>query len=309
MALNTVRVQMNGTWVNLTKNAATGKYEGTIAAPAITSYNINSGHYYPVIVEATDLAGNITTRNDTDSNLGNSLKLYVKETTKPTVTLTAPASGAYLATNTPVISFQLRDETNGSGIKISSLVINLDSGTAITNTSAGVTVTSVSGGYNITYTPQKALSDGAHTVTVDIQDNDGNSAVQATRSFKVDTIPPTLNITTPAESTTYRNNASITLVGSTNDAISSPVTITVKLNSGNADTVVVDASGNFNKALSLVEGTNTITVTATDLAGKVSIVTRTIILDTVAPVISSIAIAPNPVNVGQSYVITVEVSD
>ncbi len=309
MAINTVRVQVNGTWVNLTKNATTGKYEGTIAAPAITSYNVNSNHYYPVTVEATDLAGNVTTENDTDATLGNSLKLYVKETTKPTISITAPASGAYLASNTPAITFQLRDETNGSGVKISSLVIKVDGGTALTNTSPGVAVTTVTGGFNVTYTPQSALSDGSHTVTVDITDNDGNGATQASRTFKVDTVPPTLNISTPADSTSYRNNAAITLVGTTNDAVSSPVAVTVKLNSGSAETVTVDASGNFSKALTLVEGTNTVTITATDLASKVSTVTRTIILDTVAPVISSITISPNPINVGQSYTITVEVSD
>ncbi|MDF2804584.1 MAG: hypothetical protein K0S61_4489 [Anaerocolumna sp.] len=309
MAINTVRVQINSTWVNLTRNATTGKYEGTIAAPAITSYNVNASHYYPVTVEATDLAGNVTTENDTDATLGNNLKLFVKETTKPTISITAPASGAYLASNTPAISFQLRDETNGSGIKISSLAIRVDGGAALTNTSTGVVVTTVTGGFNVTYTPQSALTDGSHTITVDIQDNDGNSAVQAARTFKVDTVPPTLNISTPADATTYRNAASITLVGTTNDAVSSPVAVTVKLNSGSAETVTVDASGNFSKALTLVEGTNTVTVTATDLAGKVSTVTRTIILDTVAPVVSSITISPNPINVGQSYTITVEVSD
>lgn len=309
MAINTVRVQVNGTWVNLTKNVTTGKYEGTIAAPAITSYNVNSNHYYPVTVEATDLAGNITTENDTDATLGNSLKLYVKETTKPTITITAPASGAYLSSNTPAISFQLRDETNGSGIKISSLAIKVDGGTTLTNTSPGVVVTTVTGGFNVIYTPQSALTDGSHTVTVNIVDNDGNGATQASRTFKVDTVPPTLNITTPAESTTYRNNSNITIVGSTNDAVSSPVAVTVKHNSGSAEVVTVDANGNFSKTLTLTEGTNTVTVTATDLAGKVSTVTRTIILDTVAPLISSIVIAPNPVNVGQSYTITVEVTD
>jgi len=118
MAVNTVRVQINGTWVTLTKNATTGKYEGTIAAPNITSYNVNASHYYPVTVEAIDLASNVTTANDSHATLGSQLKLFVKEVTKPTIAFTAPASGAYLASNTPAISLQLRDETNGSGIKI-----------------------------------------------------------------------------------------------------------------------------------------------------------------------------------------------
>lgn len=309
MSLSTVRVQVNSLWTTLTLNSTTGKYEGTIAAPSITSYNVNTGHYYPVTVEATDLAGNVVTKNDTDSTLGSSLKLTVKEITIPAITFTAPSSGAYLTTNTPSISFQLRDETNGSGIKISSLTIQVDGGTALTNTSTGVTVTTVTDGYNVTYVPQTALSDGSHTVVINIQDYDGNAATAATRSFKVDTVPPSLTISTPAEATTYQNTASLTVVGVTNDTTSSPVTVTVKLNSGTAAAVTTDASGNFSKALTLVEGSNTITITATDYAGKQSVVTRTVVLDIVAPVISAITITPNPVNAGQSYVISVSVTD
>lgn len=307
MAIKTVRVQINGSWVTLTKNETTGKYEGTVAAPNITSYNVNAGHYYPVTVEAEDLAGNKTTAADDHPTLGSKLKLFVKEVTKPTIAFTAPASGAYLSTNTPAISFQLRDEANGSGIKISSLSIKIDGGATITNTSPGVSVTSVSGGYNVTYTPQSALTDGSHSVTVNVQDNDGNAATAASRSFIVDTVPPELNITTPAEGTTYQNTASLTVSGSTNDATSSPVTVTVKLNTGSASPVTVAGDGSFSKVLTLIEGTNTIVVTATDKAGKSSSVTRTVILSTVAPTINEITIVPNPVNVGQSYTITVDV--
>lgn len=309
MAVKTVRVLINGTYHTLTKNETTGKYEATIAAPNITSYNVNAGHYYPVTVEAEDLAGNKTTVNDTDGTLGNKLKLYVKEVTKPTIAITSPTSDAHLPTNTPSISFQLRDEANGSGVKISSLAIKIDGGTTITNTSPGVTVTTVTGGYNVTYTPQTALTDGSHTVTVDVQDNDGNAANQASRTFVIDTVPPELEITNPLDATTYTNNPSLTVTGITNDAQSSSVTVTVKLNSGSAENVPVDAGGNFSKQLTLVEGTNTIVVTATDKAGKSSTVTRTVILDTSSPNVTDITIVPNPVNVGQSYLITVTVED
>lgn len=309
MAINTVRVQINGTWVVLTKNDTTGKYEGTIAAPNITSYNVNGSHYYPVTAEATDLAGNITTVTDAHATLGSQLKLYVKEITKPTIAFTAPASGAYLASNTPIISFQLRDEANGSGIKISTLSIKVDGGTTLTNTSPGVSVTTVTNGYDITYTPQTALADGSHTVIVNIQDNDGNAASATSRIFTVDTTAPVLTITTPAEVTSYKNIPNITVVGNTNDALSSSVAVTMKLNNVDQGTVSVDGSGNFSKTITLVEGSNTVVVTATDLAGKTNSVTRTIILDTVAPTVSSITIVPNPINVGQSYLITVEVTD
>lgn len=201
---------------------------------------MNAGHYYPVTVEATDLAGNVTTKDDTDATLGTSLKLTVKEVTKPTISISAPSSGAYLSTNTPSITFTIVDETNGSGIKISALSIVIDGGTALTNNSAGVTVTSIANGYSVTYVPQTALTDGAHTVTINITDNDGNSATAVSRTFTVDTVPPTLSITTPLNATTYTNVASITIVGVTNDATSSPVAVTV-----NGTAVTVDGGGNF----------------------------------------------------------------
>lgn len=309
MAVSQVRVQINGAWTILTYNGTTGKYEGTIAAPANTSFNVNANHYYPVTAEATDQAGNITTKNDTDGTLGASLKLTVKEVTIPTIAFTAPASGAYLATNTPAITFQLRDEINGSGVKISTLALKIDGGATITNTSPGVSVVTVTNGYDVTYVPQVALSDGSHSVTINIQDNDGNIATQAIRSFKVDTIPPTLSVTTPASASTYQNVAALTVVGVTNDTVSSPVTIAITLGGVSQGAVTVDGSGNFSKALTLANGVNTIVITATDLAGKQSTVTRTVTLDQVAPVISAIAIAPNPVNVGNSYIISVTVTD
>lgn len=308
MAVKTVRAQINGSWVTLTKNETSGKYEGTIAAPNITSFNVNSGHYYPVTIEATDMANNVTTVNDTHSTLGESLKLYVKELTKPTISITAPASGSYLATNTPTISFQLRDETNGSGVKISSLTIKVDS-TTLTNTSPGVSITTVTGGYNVTYTPQTALPDGAHTITINVQDNDGNAAVAATRTFTVDTVPPVLNISSPSESISYKNGPQLNIVGVTNDITSSSVTVKIKLNNVDQGTISLDGSGNFSKTLTLSLGENIISITATDLAGKYTTVERRVIYDNTPPTIGSITITPNPVNVGQSYVISIEVTD
>ncbi len=304
MAVKTVRARINGIWTNLTLNSSTGKYEGTIAAPSVTSYNVNTGHYYPVTVEATDLAGNVTSKDDTDATIGSSLKLTVKEITAPAISYSTPSSGAYLATNTPTIAFTVVDESNGSGIKISSLSIVLDGGSAITNTSSGVTVTSITNGYSVSYIPQTALSDGSHTITVNIQDNDGNAATAVSRSFKVDTVPPTLSISAPANATTYTNVETVSIVGATNDATSSPVAIMV-----NGTTVTVDASGNFGKTVVLSAGSNTITVIATDAAGKTTTLTRTVILDQTAPVISAITISPNPVNVSNSYMISITVSD
>ena len=67
--------------------------------------------------------------------------------------------------------------------------------------------------------------------------------------------------------------------------------------------------GSFTKDLTLANGTNTITVVATDSAGKSTTVTRTVTLDTGAPVIKSVTLTPNPVDCGKTFVISVEVTD
>lgn len=304
MAVKTVQVIINGAVTTLSYNGQTGKYEATITAPSKSSYNVNAGHYYPVTVKATDEAGNVTTKTDTDTTLGASLKLKVKEKVAPTITISSPTAGSYLTTNKPTIKWKVTDAD--SGVNPSTIGITIDNGSKVTGDS--ITKTTVSSGYECTYTPGSALADGSHTVKIDASDFDGNAAAQKSVSFKIDTVPPTLSISSPSDKL-ITNKTAITVTGKTNDATSSPVTVTIKLNSGNAEAVEVGADGAFSKALTLVAGSNTITVVAKDAAGKSTTVTRTIIVDQTAPVIKSITINPNPVDAGKTYVICVEVTD
>lgn len=78
MAVKTVQATINGQTYTLTLNSTSGKYEATVTAPSKSSYN-QSGHYYGVTVKATDVAGNITTKDAADATLGTSLRLQVKE--------------------------------------------------------------------------------------------------------------------------------------------------------------------------------------------------------------------------------------
>ena len=304
MAVKTVQAVINGTTVTLTYNSSTGKYEATVTAPSKSSYNVNSGHYYPVTIKATDEAGNTTTKTDTDATLGGSLKLKVKEKDAPAITISSPTAGSYITNNKPTVKWKVTDAD--SGVNPATIGITIDSGSKVTGDS--ITKTAVTGGYECTYTPTAALADGSHTIKIDASDFDGNAAGQKSVTFKVDTVPPTLSITAPADKL-ITNKTAITVKGTTNDKISSPVTVTVKLNSGAATAVTVESDGSFSKDLTLVVGTNTITVVARDAAGKTTSVTRTVTVDQTAPVIKSITINPNPVDCGKTYIISVEVTD
>jgi hypothetical protein len=303
MSVKTVQAIVNGQTYTLTLNSSTGNYEATITAPSTSSYTL-SGHYYPVTVKATDEAGNTTTKDATDSTLGASLQLVVKEKVAPVIEITSPTASALLTSNKPTITWKVTDAD--SGVNPDTIGITVDSGSKVTGSS--ITKTSITGGYQCSYTPSSALSDGSHTIKFDASDYDGNAATQKSVTFKIDTTPPTLSVSSPTNGL-VTNNSSLTVNGTTNDVTSSPVTVTVKLNSGTAASVTVGSDGSFSKALTLATGSNTITIVATDSAGKSTTVTRTVTLDTTAPTIKSVTITPNPVDAGKTFIISVEVTD
>lgn len=311
MAVQTVVFTLNGTSHTLTLDSSTGKYTGTITAPAETSGSNNSGNgpgvganaagkgYYPGTVTVTDDAGNTTTVGADDSTFGNVLKLKVLEKTAPTIAITSPGADARLTTSKPTIAITATD--SGSGIK--SVFLKMDSGSF-----AAVSGVSVSGATaTASYTPSTALAEGTHTVTVYAVDYDGNTSAEVTRSFTVDTVAPTLNVTSPADAL-ITNQGTVVVAGTTNDSTSSPVTITISVGS-KTYTPTVGTGGAFTQSVDLSNGVNTITIKATDAAGLTTTVTRTVTLDQGAPVITDITLTPNPVDGGKTYTITVTVTD
>jgi hypothetical protein len=301
MAVKTVQVVINGQTHTLTYNATTKKYEATITAPSTSSYNQN-GHYYNVQIKATDEAGNSVSKDASDTTLGSSLQLKVKEKVAPVISITSPSSSAKLTNNKPVIKWTVTDAD--SGVNPSTIKLIIDSQTITT----GITKTQSGKNYTCSYTPTTALSDGTHTIKVSASDYDGNVATQKSVTFTVDTVPPELSVSAPVDNL-VTNQSSLVVKGTTNDVTSSPVTLTIKLNGGTEQTVEVGSDGSFTKTLTLVTGENTIVITAKDGAGKTSTVTKKVVLDQTAPVIQSVTISPNPVNAGATYTISVEVTD
>ena len=304
MAITKVRVKINGTWTTLTKNSSTGKWSGSVTAPSTTSYTL-ANKYYPVTVELTNDAGTVATYESTDATFGEDLRLVVKETIKPTITLVSPSNSAYVTNNKQKITFKVTDESGGSGVNLSSVKLKIDS-TTYTATSTGMVSTGITNGYQFVFTPQTALTDGAHTITINASDNDGNAATAVSASFTIDTVPPVLTISNPT-SGKITNQASLTISGVTNDATSSPAEVTILLNGTDVGTVTVGSDGSFSKAVTLAEGTNSIVVTATDYAGQSTSITLSVKLDTTVPTLKSISMSPNPANTSASVAITLEV--
>ena len=289
MAVKTVQYVFNGQTYNLTLDASTGEYKATVPAPSKSSYS-QDGHKYGGSVIATDDAGNSTTINQSDATLGANLLLRVLEKVAPTLAFTYPTAGAYITNATPAIRFKVTD--NDSGVNPDTIVIKVD-GAKVTT---AFTKTAVTGGYECSYTPGTALADGAHTISIEASDFDGNAATAKTVTFTIDTIPPTLTLENPADGL-ITNKSTLVVSGKTDDVTSKPVT------------VAVNSDGTFSKEITLVNGSNTITVVAKDKAGKTTTVTRKVTLDTGAPVFKGITLTPNPVDCGKTFIISVKVTD
>ena len=304
----TVKATIRGQEITLTYDSSTGLYKASVTAPSDSSYTNNTGHYFPVSVTATDDAGNSTTVSDTQGNFKENLKLYVKEKVAPKVTGVSPSSGANITTSNPTFEFNVVDNSNGqssgfSGINPDTiqLVVN---GTTIENSK--ITKTPITGGFKCSYVSEAAIPDGDRTYTVKVNDYDGNTSETVSTTFKIDTVPPVLEVSQPVDGTST-NKSTVDVIGYTSDATSSPVTVKIYVNGNDTGSVDLDGSGNFVKTITLSDGENIIKIVSTDKIGKFSEIIRTVYLKTTAPVFKSVKIEPNPVDAGNSYTIFVEV--
>lgn len=296
MSIKTVRVIIDANTHVLTWDENSQQYKATITAPLETSYNQNEGHYYPITLTATDEAGNSVTVNDSDETFGEKLQLRVKEVTKPNIDVVSPTTGSSISNTTPTIIWTVTDLE--SGIDSNTITFKLN---GVLIDSASISKTEIDHGYRCEYV-SSVLTDGTQTCTFNVSDNDGNRADEITTTFVVDATGPSLTVEEPA-SDLITNKSSIMVRGRVDD-ITKPVTLTI-----NGNPVTVGSGGEFAYELSLVEGSNIITIIATDSLNNESRIIRNVTLDTKPPIISDVTLTPNPVNVGQTYIITVTVVD
>lgn len=303
MAVKMMQAIIKGITYTLSLNSSTGMYEATATAPTETSYNNNPGHYFPITIRAEDDAGNATVVSDTHATFGEFLKLRVKEVVAPAIIITNPTESEITSNNKPTVNWTITD--SGSGVNPNTIGITIDEGTKIT---AGITKTAITNGYQCSYAISTTLSDGTHTVYINADDFDANSATQRAVNFVVDTVPPELSVAAPVNNL-VTNNASVSVVGITRDLTSGPCKVAIRLNGGAFQDVSVDNNGNFSKAFTMREGANTIVITSTDAGGISSSITRIVTLDTAAPIISEVQITPNPVSTGEILTVTAKVTD
>ncbi|MBH0078540.1 Ig-like domain-containing protein [Pseudoalteromonas sp. NZS11] len=217
---------------------------------------------YEVEASVTDGSGNTSTATGSgivDTTIPNIAvnDVTVTDDTTPTITGTANAPQG------STVSVEITDSNN------------------ITHT---VTTTlGVNGTWSVAAT--QVLSEGTFTVSASVSDAAGNEAT-ATGTGEIDTIAPTLVLTSPGSS----NDITPTLSG-TSDAVEGTVinfTVVDDLGSSQTFTTTVDADGNFSIEVptALAEGPYTITANISDVAGNSTDITGNGTIDTTAPSVS-----------------------
>ncbi|MEO8859558.1 MAG: Ig-like domain-containing protein, partial [Burkholderiaceae bacterium] len=128
-------------------------------------------------------------------------------------------------------------------------------------------------------------AEGDHSVTIVARDAAGNTSANITRSFRLDTIAPTLTLTSLAEGAVIVPGASVAGIA---DATGSTLTqLNYRVDGGPLRSLAFDSvSGSFSQSLATASmgiGNHTILVTAQDAAGNIGTLTRNVEVQQLAP--------------------------
>jgi len=125
------------------------------------------------------------------------------------------------------------------------------------------------GAVNVDYT----LPDGRHTFYVKAEDKAGNVEEPESVTFIIDTTPPTISITSPADGQVF-TTATITVSGTVSDNIDLSK-VEVKVGSGSWQTATISGTS-WSKQVTLAPGPNTIYARAIDEAGNTNEISVTV---------------------------------
>jgi len=236
-------VAVTGYQISISAAAPAASAAGWSAtAPAtVTAAATGSTTFY---AWAKDAAGNVSLAKSATVTVASAA-----DTTKPALTISALANGAY--TNKMTLNLT-GSATDAGGLKS----VTVNGGAIAVNTDGS-------------FSTALALVVGPNTITVIATDNAGNQQVD-TRTVTYDPAAPVLTVSSPADNSSSSQTL-VTVTGSVNESS----TVAVSVNNGSLQYATVSGTS-FTAAVYLVAGTNTIDITATDLAGNTTSSKRTV---------------------------------
>ncbi|MEN2997458.1 MAG: Ig-like domain-containing protein, partial [Brevinematia bacterium] len=202
--------------------------------------------------------------------------IIVVDTASPNISSVSPADNTLTNTTSVVVSGSVSD-VGVAGVKAGYLRGGTSGAFGKVALSGSSWSTNVSG-----------LSDGTNVIEVYAEDNAGNVSVINAINIIVDTIPPNVSITSPADNT-LTNTTSVVVSGNVSDVgVAGVKAVYLRVGTSGAFGKVSLTGSSWNTNLSgLSGGTNVIQYYAEDNAGNVSVINAiNIIVDTIPPNVS-----------------------
>jgi hypothetical protein len=252
LALVEATTDDGGTWRTVTPDGS-GAFQLGLSVPAL------DGAPWAVVVRARDTAGQ-TTRAAVD---------FLVDNVPPTLSITAPAVGATLNASTSTVT-----------------VSGTTSGTHVAVTFAGTTVAALLTGTTWSATLPVPVEDAtSEPLTVLATDAAGNHT-QLMQALTVDTVAPVVSFISPQRGALL-GGPSVATVTVTLDAPGA-ASVTMALGADlKSATHTTGSTWVATLALPIVDSVQeTIDVTATDAAGNVTLTSRAIVVDRVAPTVT-----------------------
>ncbi len=247
------------------------------AAPFSIAWNTTTATNgtHTLTARARDAAGNTTTSAAVSVTVNN----VVTDTTPPTVSISAPATGT--VTGSVTISATAADNIGVLGVQFKLDGVNL--GTEDTTAPYSISWNSV------------GTTNGAHSLTAVARDAAGNTTTSAVRSVTVsnavaDTTPPTVSISAPATGTVTGSAVTVSATAADNVGV---VGVQFKLDGVNLGTEDTTAPYSIVwNSVGATNGTHPLTAVARDAAGNsttsaaLSVTVSNTLPDTTPPTVS-----------------------
>ncbi len=218
---------------------------------------------HTLTIQAYDKDGNYTTKSAT----------FTVDKTAPVIVFQSPQEGSLVNTKDIVVTANVTDAA--SGVDAGSIVLKADGVAYPFDFNAGTGV--------LTYTWPSGITDGLHTVTLDVKDKVGNASQTAQRTFTLDASSPLVKNIQDAPDPFSPGNSigvkdSTTITGNVEDVhpkdwrvtVASPDNVTLKEFSGQGTTVSGTWDGKDANNMPVVDGLYNYAILASDTAGNFS---------------------------------------
>ncbi|MCJ2669092.1 MAG: FG-GAP-like repeat-containing protein [Candidatus Thermoplasmatota archaeon] len=269
--LSSVRVVVDA--VDVTGSATVTSGGATYVPIAPLTNGIHTVH-----VEVSDTS---SPQNPAEENWYFTIDTTMLDVTPPEIAGAQPVDGSTVSDSTPVIGATYSDE---NGIDEGSVVLEVDS----VDISSLATVTSS----GVTYTPMAPLSEGTHTVLLEVEDDSSNrNKATETWWFTVDTVTPAITDLQPIDLATIGETKPLVSASYTDDSGIDVSSVTLKVDSVDvtASATVTANSMSYTPASALSEGTHNVYLEVKDQSTpqNVATVTWQFTVDTSPPTISN----------------------